>query len=91
VIRRKISEGRSWHYTKDEFPKNTEHIRDVIETLRFHMISCNGIVEREVSAMNGKKVIIIKSVGQVKLPSFPSQVIRHSPKPSSNQCRILPD
>jgi hypothetical protein len=35
------------------------------------MISCNGIVEREVSAMNGKKVIITKSVRASEASQFP--------------------
>jgi hypothetical protein len=47
VIRRKISEERSWHYTKDEFPKMQNIYEMLLKHLRFHMISCNGIVERK--------------------------------------------
>jgi hypothetical protein len=48
VIRRKISEERSWHYTKDEFPKMQNIYEMLLKHLRFHMISCNGIVEIDV-------------------------------------------
>jgi hypothetical protein len=62
VIKRKISEERSWHYTKDEFPKNTEHIRDVIETPQVpHDLLQRHCRERGLP-MNWKKVIKTKSV-----------------------------
>jgi hypothetical protein len=71
VIRRKILEERSQHYTKDEFPKNKNIYEMLLKHVRFHMISCNGIVEREVSPMNGKKVIITKSVRASEASRFP--------------------
>jgi hypothetical protein len=43
----------------------------LLKHLRFHIISCNGIVEREVSPMNGKKVIITKSVRASEASQFP--------------------
>jgi hypothetical protein len=43
----------------------------LLKHLRFHMISCNGIVERVVSPMNGKKVTITKSVRASEASRFP--------------------
>jgi hypothetical protein len=71
VIRRKSEKKDLGTTSKTNSQKMKNIYEMLLKHLRFHMISCNGIVERVVSPMNGKKVTITKSVRVSEASRFP--------------------